>query len=172
MAAAQGGDREAYERLLSDILPMLRRVVRGRLSDSAAADDIVQEVLLSIHTARHTYRAERPLGPWVRTIARNAVIDWGRRQTRMLKRQVDLDSVDPASQEKAPDEFEQGLPAPLRRALELLPNSQREAVVLLKVEGLGIEEAAKRVGVSAGALKLRAHRGYKGLRDLLGKERW
>ena len=42
----------------------------------------------------------------------------------------------------------------------------------MKVEGLGIEEAAKRVGVSAEALKLRAHRGYKGLRDLLGKERW
>ena len=172
MAAAQAGDREAYEQLLSDILPMLRRVVRSRVSDSSAADDIVQEVLLSIHTARHTYRPERPLGPWVRTIARNAVIDWGRRQSRQLKRQVDLDTVEPASEEKGPDEFDRGLSPSVRRALESLPDSQREAVVMLKLEGLALQEAAQRAGVSVGALKLRAHRGYRGLRDLLGKERW
>lgn len=172
MAAAQAGDQAAYSRLLEDLLPLIRRVVRGRVPDASSADDVMQEVLLSIHTARHTYRPERPLGPWVRTIARNASIDWGRRQTRELKRQVDVDTVEPRASGPAPDEFERGLSPELSRALESLPDAQREAVVLLKLEGLTVEEAANRVGVTSGALKLRAHRGYRGLRDVLGQERW
>ena len=75
MAAAQGGDREAYQRLLLDLLSPLRRFVRVRLPDAATAEDVVQNVLLSIHRARHTYRPERPFGPWFWTIARNAVTD-------------------------------------------------------------------------------------------------
>ncbi len=172
MAAAQGGDQAAYARLLEDLVPFVRRVVRGRVSDTSAADDVMQEVLLSIHTARHTYRPERPLGPWVRTIARNAAIDWGRRQTRDLKRHVDVENVEPKATGPSPDEFERGLSPELSRALALLPDAQREAVILLKLEGLSVEEAANRVGVSSGALKLRAHRGYRGLRDALGNERW
>ena len=82
MAASQQGDADAYQRLLTELLPFVTGLVRGRVGDDPAAEDIVQEVLLSIHTARHTYRSERPLEPWVRTIARNAVIDWIRKRAR------------------------------------------------------------------------------------------
>jgi len=171
MAAAQSGDRELYEQLLVELLPFVRGVVRGRVSDAAAAEDIVQDVLLSIHTARHTYRPERPLAPWVRAIARNAVIDWGRRGVRMRRREsdVDVETVEAAAPE--PAGVSARLPAGLERALESLPDAQRQAVLLLKVEGLTVGEAAKRVGVTEGAMKLRAHRGYEALRTLLGRER-
>ena len=62
MAAAQQGDREPYNRLLQSILPYLRAFVGARLRDPSIAEDVVQNVLLSIHQARHTYRPERPFG--------------------------------------------------------------------------------------------------------------
>ncbi len=169
MAAAQAGDGEAYSRLLTELLPMVRGEVRRRLGDDEAVEDVSQEVLIRIHTARHTYRAERPLLPWVRTITRNAVIDQARRRTRALGRSS---SVEPETIPVDPPEHPGGdrLSPALERALESLPDAQREAVWLLKVEGLTVSEAAERVGISGGALKLRAHRGYRGLRDLVGRE--
>ncbi len=168
MAAAQRGEREPYERLLHEILPFVRRVVRQRVADAAAVEDIVQDVLLSVHTARHTYRPERALSPWLRAIARNASIDWGRAQGRARKRESEVDAEElparPASQEGAP------LSRGMERALGALPEAQREAVVLLKIEGLSVAEAAERVGVTPGALKLRAHRGYRALRLALGRD--
>ena len=170
MAAAQRGDRGAYGRLLEELLPFVRRVVRGRMTDPTAAEDVVSEVLLSIHTARHTYRAERPLAPWVRAIARNAVVDWARRRTRSLGRELPLEGVEPAAEESRAYPETLPLSPGLRRALETLPEAQRQAVLLLKVEGLSVAEAAERAGVSPGALKLRAHRGYRAMRALLGRD--
>ncbi len=125
---------------------------------------------MRIHTARHTYRAERPLLPWVRTIARNAVIDQARRRTRALSRTSDVQpesiAVDP---QEPPDAGR--LPPALERALEQLPPAQREAVWMLKIDGLSAREAAERARVTPGAVKLRAHRGCRSLRDLLGRER-
>jgi RNA polymerase sigma-70 factor (ECF subfamily) len=170
MAAAQAGDREAYQRLLGELLPFVTSLVRGRLADASAAQDIAQDVLLSIHTARHTYRPERDLSPWVRAIARNATVDWQRRQARRRRRERPLEDHEIAAPEPDPAPAEE-LPPPLRRALDALPAAQREAVHLLKVQGLSVAEAARRVGISPGALKLRAHRGYLALRSLLGRER-
>ncbi len=170
MAAAQRGDRDCYERLLGELLPFVRRVVRERVWQAAVAEDIVQDVLLSIHGARHTFRPERRLEPWVRAIARNAVIDWGRRESRRRRREVDVDTAElPAERAETAAESETISPG-LARALDGLPAAQRQAVVLLKVEGLSVAEAAARVGVSPGALKLRAHRGYRALRQSLGRE--
>ncbi len=58
----------------------------------------------------------------------------------------------------------------IEQALEQLPASQREAVWMLKIDGLSVREAAERARVTSGALKLRAHRGYRSLRDLIGRE--
>jgi RNA polymerase sigma-70 factor (ECF subfamily) len=173
MAAAQAGDRDLYERLLTELLPFVRGIVRGRVRDTAAAEDILQDVLLSIHTARHTYRSERPLAPWVRAIARNAVIDWGRRGVRAGRREsdVDVESVEAAAPAEAQARESVRLSPGMERALESLPDAQRQAVLLIKVAGLSVAEAAERVGVSSGAMKLRAHRGYEALRTVFGRER-
>jgi len=171
MASAQRGDALAYERLLEDLLPFVRGLVRARIGDDPNAEDVMQEVLLSIHTARHTFQAGRDLEPWVRTIARNAVIDAVRRRARQRARVADVEAADlpedPRSRASAEAE---PLPRSLERALATLPPVQREAVMLLKVEGLSVLEAAQRARTTPGALKLRAHRGYRALRDLLGRE--
>ncbi|HVP27611.1 MAG TPA: sigma-70 family RNA polymerase sigma factor [Myxococcota bacterium] len=173
MAAAQGGDREAYERLLRELLPALRALVSRRVADPSLAEDVVQNVLLQLHRARHTYRPARPFGPWLRTIARNASIDALRAHARRRAREVgvtDEEALGPAH--PASDESSRGgaLPSRLEEALGALPASQRQAFELLHVEELAVREAAARLGVSAGALKLRAHRARRRLRAWLEGE--
>lgn len=168
MAAAQDGDGEAYRRLLDELLPVLRRIVHRRVYDRHNAEDVVQNILLSIHRARHTYRPERSFGPWMRAIARNAMTDSFRETGRRGEHEVGTEVIERFA---APplDPLESGEIDPaLRTALEALPASQREAVELVQIQGLSIAEAALAAGVTPGALKVRAHRGYKALRLLLG----
>jgi len=166
MAAAQEGDADAYQRLLSALLPALRGFVTGRLRDPSGVEDVIQNVLLSLHRARHTYRPERRFEPWFWTIARNAITDAQRARSARQQREeplfdddVAVDPVDITRDELSPR---------LRRALEALPPAQRQAVELLHLQQLSVAEAAARVGVTPGALKVRAHRGYQRLRLILG----
>ncbi len=171
MAAAQAGDEKAYGDLLAELLPVVRRWVRSRLFDPNAAEDVVQNALLNIHRARHTYRAERPFGPWLRAVVRNAVTDSLREGGRRREREVAVESFDDIAGEAIPasDPLAAGLSPELSRALEMLPEKQRRAVELIHLEGLSVAAAALRVGVTPGALKVRAHRGYQALRQRLGR---
>ncbi|MGH0035456.1 MAG: sigma-70 family RNA polymerase sigma factor [Myxococcota bacterium] len=174
MVAAQAGDSEAYQRLLEELLPVVRRQVQSRLR-GAGSEDVVQNALLSIHRARHTYRPERPFGPWLRAIVRNATIDALRDLKRRGEREVAGETVewlpDPASgRDSVGREMERREISPeLAAALAELPDGQRQAVELIQLQGLSIAEAAAHVGVTTGALKVRAHRGYRALRARLGK---
>lgn len=168
MAAAQAGDQDAYRMLLEDVLPFVRRQVRSRISASADAEDVVQNALIAIHRGRHTYRPERPFGPWMRTVVRHCMIDWFRERGRRTRRELAVEEPDlfahPAvDREPGSDE----LSGPLAAALAALPANQREAVELIHLHGLSVAEAALRAGVSPGALKVRAHRGYRALRAKL-----
>ncbi len=172
MVAAQDGDGQAYESLLGEILPEVRKLVRIRLRDAAAVEDVVQNTLLAIHRSRHTFRPERPFGPWMRAVARNAFLDFVRARGRRSDRELPLDGVaeptDPAL--SAADALaEKRLSPDLERALAELPASQREAVELVQLEGLTVVEAAARAGVTVAALKVRAHRGYVALRARLAE---
>ncbi len=171
MAAAQDGDSVCFERLLQSILPGLHGFVRARLGDPSSVEDVVQTVLLSIHRARHTYRPERPFGPWLWAIARNAVIDAQRARSVRRRREVPLDTVAEAAQPEASAVEDSSLSPQIDLALSRLPASQREAVELIHLKGLSVAEAAARVGISPGALKVRAHRGYRALREQLRGER-
>ena len=168
MEAAQGGDREAYERLLLAILPSLRQLVAVRLGDPASVEDVVQNVLLSIHRARHTYQPARPFGPWMRAIARNAVVDSQRKSATRLRRERPLSEGEEIPDTSHPSGPSPPLSTPIRQALEALPPGQRQAVELIHLRELSVAEAAARVGITPGALKVRAHRGYRALRALLG----
>lgn len=173
MSAAQRGDRAAYEKLLHELLPQIRRFVGRRLFDPEGLEDVVQNVFLSLHRARHTYRPERPFTPWLYAIARNAVTDHSRVRGRRLLRERSLEDgrvAEPVAAREAPP-GEARLSPELEEALSGLPPKQREAVVLVQVEGLSVAEAAARAGISVGALKVRAHRGYRLLRARLGETR-
>lgn len=170
MAEAQAGDGEAYRRLLDELLPVLRRMVRAKVYDPESAEDVVQNVLLSIHRARHTYRPERSFGPWMRAIARNAMIDSFRESGRRGEREVGVEWIDEVAAEPSDPLRSDALDPRLQAALERLPEKQRQAVEMIQLRGLSVAEAALEAGVTPGALKVRAHRGYRAMRRLLGGE--
>jgi len=167
MQAAQAGDADRYRELLLTIEPRIRAIVRWKIREEAAADDVVQNVLLSIHRGRRTYRAERPFGPWMRAIVRNSIIDHFRDRKRKGDREVELIAEEWADERNVEAEADAPLAPELAAALAALPEGQREAVTLIQAEGLSVAEAALRAGISAGALKVRAHRGYRALRKAL-----
>jgi RNA polymerase sigma-70 factor (ECF subfamily) len=171
MVRAQRGDGTAYETLLNEALPVLRGFVRTRLRDASGEEDVVQNVLVSIHRARHTYERGRPFGAWIRAIARNAVVDAQRARSRRALREVPAAEADAFPAPAADPPPGAALSPRLRRALESLPPSQRQAVELIQLRGLSVAEAADAVGVKPGALRVRAHRGYRALRALLGGRR-
>ncbi len=171
MIAAQNGDAARYDKLLRELFPFLRGFVQLRLADPALTEDAVQSVLISVHRARHTYRAERPFGPWIRAIARNTIVDFARVRARRRSREVDIDAVEHTLAAPAEVPLERARLSPeLGSALEALPAKQRQAVELLHLECLSVAEAAERVGISKAALKVRAHRGYRALRARLDRE--
>src|SRR5215467_14761542 len=81
MRATQEGDRDAYARLLHDLIPLLRRAVRRQraLLKPQDAEDLVQDILLSLHEARRSHDPGRPFLPWLMAIVRNRVADGARR---------------------------------------------------------------------------------------------
>jgi RNA polymerase sigma-70 factor (ECF subfamily) len=164
MALAQRGDGSAYRALLDDLGPQLARFLRRRLRDREDLADAYQDTFLALHRARHTYHPPRPIEPWLFAIARNIAADYGRRHQRRTRFEVLTDAAP-----DRPAELTRDLGSELDTALRALPNRQREALQLLKFQGLSIREAAARVGTTPGALKLRAHRAYLAIKSAFGK---
>lgn len=171
MVAAQAGDARAYDRLLRDCLPLLRAIARRRIRDSHEAEDAVQDTLLTIHRMIATYDPERPLRPWIVAIAERRCVDRLRRRGRGAGRETPID--DHAETLAAPvvETGEERIAGrQLRDAVAELPESQRTALRLAKLEDLPLAEAARRSGLSVGALKVATHRALKTLRRRLGGE--
>ncbi|HEY5568476.1 MAG TPA: sigma-70 family RNA polymerase sigma factor [Gammaproteobacteria bacterium] len=172
MRAAQQGDAAAYLNLLRRITPRIRAVVlrqRG-FAGVAEAEDLVQDVLLSLHAVRATYDPARPFVPWLLAIVRNRLVDGARRYARTSAREIRLDETDVTFSEPATntDTGEIADAGVLRQAVRELPEGQRQAIELLKLEELSLKEAAAISGSSVGALKVATHRAMATLRRTLG----
>lgn len=168
LAAAQAGDARAYGTLLREITPRLRSLCRARIRDTAEAEDAVQEALMTIHALRHTYDPERPFGPWLTTIATRRAVDRLRRRGRGAGRESNIDDLPEGAASVAPVAEERIAARNLRDAVSSLPESQRTALRLAKLEDLSLAEASARSGLSVGALKVATHRAMQSLRKRFG----
>jgi len=170
MARAQGGDGEAYRRLLVDIAPYLSSLARRHHRDPGDVQDTVQDVLLTVHAIRHTYDPHRPFGPWLVAIAKRRIIDRLRGQGRTRAREValDLEHETFCAPETNLGEADWNKRV-LGDAIERLPPGQREAVRLLKLQEMSLRQAAAVSGMSVAALKVAMHRALKHLRKILTK---
>ena len=168
MAAAQGGDRAAYEALLRDCVPLISVFAAQQGVPPDHVDDVVQDVLLTIHRARQTYDPARSFTAWLRTIAERRAIDLLRRFGRQRVREIHSplayesyadETADPAY--KGEDIAGSGR---VKKALAALPKRQREAVEILLLKEQSLAEASLATRRSKGALKVNLHRALKVLR--------
>lgn len=171
MARAQAGDAAAYRHLLAALVPYLRGMAARHHRERSDVEDSVQDILLTVHTIRHTYDPARPFKPWLVAIARRRIIDRLRGQGRLRARETFLApehetfSVDETnSYEAEPDA------RALRQAIAQLPQTQREAVTMLKIEEKSLKDASAATGISIAALKVSTHRAVKNLRKLLDQK--
>lgn len=174
MKAAQAGDGQAYSRLLSEITPRLRRIIQRKRAFQNFQDieDLVQEVLLSLHSVRATYDPERPFFPWVLAIVRNRLADGARRYARTNRNEVLVDEL-PVTFVDEQANIDKDLyrdPDQLKQAISKLPRGQREAIEMLKLKEMSLKEVSSQTGISIASLKVSVHRGIAALRKSLSNK--
>jgi RNA polymerase sigma factor (sigma-70 family) len=172
MDLAQHGDAAAYVELLQAVTPRIRRIVNAQrgFAGREEVEDLVQEILLSIHKVRATYDPARPFVPWLQAIVRNRLADGARRFSRTGQREVpiDDDNVTFSEVEANLDTGEPNDVDTLKKAVDALPDAQRQAIELLKLRELSLKEAAAITGSSETSLKVATHRAIASLRKALG----
>jgi RNA polymerase sigma-70 factor (ECF subfamily) len=163
MRAGNAGDADSYRRLLLQLTPVLRAVARRGLASAGMADtdaeDVVQETLLAIHLKRQSWDEDAPIGPWLRAITRHKMIDTLRRRGRRINLPLDGFAEFLAADDGEPSM----LVADVDRHLVRLPAGQRNAVRAIAVDGLSISEAAARLSMTNGAVRVALHRGLRAL---------
>ena len=163
---AQSGDEAAYRQALGLLSGRLRGYLRRRLSAFPdEVEDLVQETLLALHLQRGTYDPTLPVSAWAVAIARHKLVDLWRRRGRRDDLHEAIDDVD--EQLLASDPDDGGARRDLQTLLQELPPAQQQAIVLTKLEGLSVAEAAARTGATASAIKVQVHRGLKRLAALV-----
>ena len=172
MQASQEGDNRAYERLLRDIVPLLQGAARRRQRSLQAADldDLVQETLMSVHSARATYDPRRPFLPWLFAILDRRWIDATRRRTKRSQNEVQEEESDLATVADEASAMTEHYRDPqlLLQAIGTLPPRQRSVIALLKLREMTLEEASAASGISVNAVKAAMHRALIALRRELG----
>jgi RNA polymerase sigma-70 factor (ECF subfamily) len=157
-----GGDAAQYRQFLDCLCRHLRAYLRRRLPRAQAdVEDILQETLLAVHNARHTYHDDQPLTAWVHAIARYKLMDFFRAHSRReaLHEPLEDDGRIFVDSDAEPADACRDV----GRLLETLPDRHRLPIVLVKLQGLSVAEAAQRCGISESAVKVGVHRGLKAL---------
>ncbi len=166
MAASQHGDRVAYEALLQGLGHVVTLYVRRRVGAVHWVEDVVQDVLLSVHKARHTWNPERPFAPWFYAVLQSRMIDAIRRHKRTAAWEEPMDVAPPVVW-SATAEADTIARSDLAEAMRLLSPAQRLVIERLKLDEMSVRDVARQTGMSESNVKVTAHRGYVALKRFL-----
>jgi RNA polymerase sigma-70 factor (ECF subfamily) len=166
MRAAMSGDAGAYRQFLASVAPYIRAAARSRCRTMGVpdgdAEDVVQEVLLTIHLKRGTWDQSRPIGPWIGAITRNKFTDALRRRGWRVSVPIeDVMEILPA-EDQTPDLSARDIDTLLGH----LKEPQQEIVRSISINGDGIRETADRLQMTEGAVRVALHRALKALGTL------
>ncbi len=166
MQRALKGDKRAYAELLTETSRLLRPFLSRRLSLSSEVDDLMQEILISIHKARHTYDGKRPYKPWVYAIARFRLQDHLRAHyADQLHHAMDMDELEeilPGHVTETGMSYES-----IEGEVQRLPEKQATIFRLMHRDGYTAREVAEKLGMNESAVKVSAHRAYRILKERL-----
>ncbi len=186
MVLAQDGDHRAYEALLRAIVPFIRVLASRHRGTEGLLEDVVQDVLLSMHRVRHTYDPRRPFTPWLASITNRRAIDAIRRRSRIAAHETSDDTLyeftsehdgtaehETSAADTANKEVElEDVVSQLEALVSQLPQRQREAIELVRLKEMSLAEASAVSGQSVGALKVSVHRALKALQAKVKGGRW
>jgi RNA polymerase sigma-70 factor (ECF subfamily) len=162
------GDKRAYAEILRETSRFLRPFLAHRLNFTNEVDDLLQEILLSIHRARHTYDGNRPYKPWAYVIAKFRLQDYLRAHyADQLHHANDLSELEDYLHENVTESaisYES-----ISGEVQKLPQKQAAILQLMHQEGYTAKEVAEKLGMNESAVKVAAHRAYKILRQKLEK---
>jgi len=166
MRQSLNGDKRAYAEILQETSRFLRPFLAKRLSFTNEVDDLLQEILLSIHKARHTYDGNRPYKPWVYAIAKFRLGDHLRAHyADHLHHADNLSELEDYLHENVTESaisYES-----ISGEIEKLPPKQATILQLMHRDGYSAKEVAEKLGMNESAVKVAAHRAYKILRQKL-----
>ena len=164
---AQQGDKKAYAQLLTQLSSKGRAFILKRLSQRNDVEDIVQEILLSIHHTLPTYQPQQPFEPWFYTICRYRLMDHLRSSYRKNAHESNLEEPEKEdSEEKNVTETLENREQ-VNKALQILSEKQRKIVLMMKVHGYSAAEVALKMNMNLSAVKVTAHRALKKMKDVL-----
>lgn len=179
----RSGDAAALETLMERYASRVYRLAYGITRSEADAEEVVQDVFLTIFRKIHTFEGRAALGSWIYRVTTNAALI--KRRGQRTEREVSIDSKLPtflpdgrmtgepailmADWSRTPEAelLSQETRAILHRAIDALPDQYRPVLILRDVEGLSNEEVAEVVGDSVAAVKSRLHRARLVLREEL-----
>jgi RNA polymerase sigma factor (sigma-70 family) len=164
MRAANRGDAAAYRRMLTAITPVLRKVVRARGAalGPEGCEDVLQDVLLAIHSKRHTWIDGAPLRPWLYAIARHKVVDAFRARGRRVELSID-EFTEALVAQGGPDPTEG---YDMEKVLSQLEPRAAEIVRAFGLHGETTAQTAARLEMSEGAVRVALHRALKSIAKL------
>ena len=145
----------AFKRELVTLIPHLRAFARTLTGDPTAADDLAQDAMMNAWDARASFQMGTNMKAWTFMILRNQFYSEKRRSWRS----VGLDQETAERTLVANTNFDGAIALDdLRQAMQMLPESQREALILVGAGGFSYEEAAEVIGVAVGTVKSRVSR--------------
>jgi len=165
------GESAAFGEVFAELAPRLRLFLRRLGGSPDVAEDLTQETFLRMHNARGSFARGKQVAPWAYAIARNCFISHARTaKNKAARSSIDADRVElpdsPGSSVEDESMARQSAEV-VNQVLDSLTPARREAFVLLRYEGMSVAEAALIVGISEGALKIRAFHAYEALRAAL-----
>ena len=167
-AAAQKGEKAAYNKLLGSIASFIKGYIIGTLANPDWADDITQEVLISVHKSLNTYSADRPFKPWLISIIHFRKTDFLRKHYNARNDQkTSLDDKD-FIQQHVTNPGASGEYKDIERALDTIPDKQRKIFEMMKIQGYSAKEVAEKMDMTESAVKVSAHRTANKLKEELG----
>lgn len=165
------GESAAFVEVFAELAPRLRMFLRRLGGNPDVAEDLTQETFLRMHNARGSFARGKQVAPWAYAIARNCFISHARTaKHKAARKSIDADQMElPGSLGASVEDESMARQSAhvVSRVLESLTPARREAFVLLRYEGMSVAEAAQIVGISEGALKIRAFHAYEALRAAL-----
>ena len=159
------GNQTDYAQFLAHITPLLKRMVGRRLA-ACDVEDVTQEILISIHKARHTYDGMRPIMPWLASIAKFRISDHLRKHyTQRQNKTVDISELENILTRVTEDETEN---ESIDEMLKDVPEHQKRILMLMHIEGYTAKEVGAQMDMNESAVKVAAHRAIKKIRKKFG----